>query len=309
MSQGRGCFKNGCFGCLGLLLLFLVFIGINAVIAVSRSGDTEISDQVLNSETSTSTEPLADAQVATTTADKPDAGHGWLILELGQGEFEIHPGKPGAGVVVKANYDASTYELEEYSHTWADSAWVYQVRFRRTISGLQALLGDIMGHNQTAKLHVFVPPDLPVELKVLVSEGGLEAELGGLWLTDMDLRYHKGGIQLSIDQPLREPLGTLAIHGRMGGGDISGLGNASPQILDVTCTMGGMALGLGGTWVGDCDANISLAMGGMDVNVPDSITLELDGESKSGMTRTDVEVQLPVLRVRQQVKMGEIEIR
>ena len=309
MGERRGVFKTGCLGCLGLLVLLAVFVGINAVLVLNRAGDERIENRQLDSQTSGETAPLEKSVRTEAGEDKPAAGRGWLILDLGQGDFEIHPGEPGDGVVIKANYDAAIYELQQYSHTWPDSAWVYHVRGRRTISGVQAILREVMGGNHPTRVHIYIPPDLPIELNLLVKEGGLEAELGGLWLTDMDLRYDKGGISLGIERPLREPVGSLVIHGRMGGAEIAGLGNASPAILDVSCAMGGMSLGLTGDWVRDCDTRLSLSMGGMQVDVPDNLVIDSGVGSGDGLNRTDVEIVRPVMRIRQESKMGEIEFR
>jgi len=309
MSEGRGCLKNGCLGCLGLFVLLIIFFAANAAIVMNRSGDERIEDKMLSSETVLADTPTIKSKAAPSSDDKPAAGQGWLILELAQGEFELHPGEPGAGVVVKANYDASIFELQEYSHTWPDSAWVYHVRFQRTISGVQAVLREIMGGNHSARLHVYIPPDLPVELNVLVKEGGMQAELGGLWLTDINLRFNKGGVALSIDEPLQQPVNEFIVHGRMGGAEIMGVGNASPRVLDVSCAMGGAALDLSGAWSRDCDARVTISMGGMDIVVPDNIELAGAGESSDGLRRTDAEVQMPVLRLYQKAKMGEIDVR
>lgn len=309
MSERRGCFKTGCLGCLGLLVLLFVFVGVNAVIVLNRGDDEYVEDQVVGPDTAQTTAPLEDSQAAPTAGEKPDAGRGWLILELGQGEFELHPGQAGEGVVVKADYDASIYELEQYSHTWADSSWVYHVRFHRTITGVQAILREVMGGNKGSQLHIYVPPDLPVELNVLVKDGGLVADLGGLWLTDVDLRFNKGGIMLDVSEPLREPLHNLTIRGRMGGGEISHVGNASPRVLEFSCSMGGAELDLGGDWRNDCDARVKVRMGGMDLLVPDNIELVDASETDDTMRRTDSEIERPVLRLRQEAKMGEIDIR
>ncbi len=308
MSKGRGCLKNGCFGCLGVFVLLVVILGVNAIVVMSKSGDERIEDHVVGTELPVTneqpeTDPSQDADLT-----KPAAGHGWLILELGQGEFQLHPGEPGEGVVVKANYDASTYELLQYNTTWPDSAWVYHVDFHRTISGLQAMMRDVMGGNHAPKVHIFIPPDLPLELNVLVKEGGLDADLGGLTLTDIDLRYNKGGISLGFGDPLAQPLNSLVINGKMGGAEIRRVGNASPSFLDVNCTMGGMDLDLRGDWINDCEAQVEVFMGGMQVQVPDNIDFEGAGEGGGKLKRTDAEIARPVLRMHQKAKAGEIEI-
>ena len=186
---------------------------------------------------------------------------------------------------------------------------MYHVRFQRTITGLQAILREVMGGGQGAKVHIYIPPDLPIELNALVKEGGMEADLGGLWLTDVDLRINKGGVMIDVSEPLREPVDNLVIRSRMGGAEIMNLGNASPRVLDVNCAMGGVDLNLDGAWSRDCDARLKVSMGGMNVAVPDNIELESAADSSSGMRRTDTEIVRPVLRLQQEAKMGEIEVR
>jgi hypothetical protein len=303
-----GCLKNGCLGCLGLLVIVVVILGVNALIVANQTGEEQITDRVLRADESTASAPLPSSPAAPDADDKPAPGRGWLILELGQGEFRLAPGEPGTGIVVEANYDEAIFDLAEYSHTWPDSSWVYHVRFRRTISGLQAILREIMGGNHASRVDVFIAPDLPVELNLLVKEGGMEAELGGLWLTDIDLRYDKAGVVIDLDEPLREPLGSLVINGRMGGGELMGIGNASPRRLDVRCRMGGMSVDLAGAWRNDCDARLDLMMGGLEIDLP--ADLELAAGEPGALQRADAEVSRPVLRiVEQKMKMGEIEIR
>ncbi len=305
MSRISATAKNGCLGCLGLLGLFLIFVGINTVVVLNRSGDKAVQDQTFSPATAASQDLPAGAGATA----RPAPGRGLLVLELGQGEFEVHPGEPGAGIVVKTHYDANIYAVEEFSYVWPDSAWVYRLRTHRTISGLQALLNGILGGAEPARIDICIPPDLPLGLDILVREGGLSAELGGLWLTDLELRYRKCGVELNIESPLAAPVQRVAIHGRMGGGEITNLGNASPRNLSVSCSMGGMALDLGGAWSRDCEVTLDLHMGGMAVTTPENIKLEGLTAAPTGLRRNNTEVPLPVLRVHQKVKLGEIEFQ
>lgn len=307
MKFGGGCLKNGCLGCLGILVLMFLVVGVNVLIVANRDGEEKIVDRVVRAYDAEDGAPLADAELTPDAAARPAPGRGWLILELGQGEFRIHPGEPGSGIVVKANYDESIFTLDEYSHTWPDSSWVYHVRFGRTISGLQAILREVMGGSHAAQVHVYVAPDLAVELNLAVKEGALDAELGGLWLTDMDVRYDKAGVALHLESPLREPIGSLVVNGRMGGCELAGVGHASPRSLTVRTTMGGTAVDLAGDWRNDCDARLAVTMGGLQLLVPDN--LQLVDAPAGGLVHADAEVPAPKLRIlEQKTRMGEIEI-
>jgi len=309
MGERRGCLKTGCLGVLGFVALILVFLGINLAVVVNRSGDNDFRDEEVGSLTATAEQTIETKAYGASDENKPPAGFGRVVLELNQGEFQLHPGKPGEGVVVKASYDANIYELNQFGQTWADSSWVYQMRFRRTISGLQAALSSILGDECETRVHIYLPPDLPFELNLLVNQGGLEADVGGLWLTDVDLRMRQGGLAFEVSEPLREPLGKFSLRGRMGGCEIQGLGNASPRVLDIGFNMGGVALDLSGEWRNDCDAKFALKMGGMEVNVPRNLAYNPTDDSGPTLREENPEVSKPTLRVTQKVSMGEIEFR
>ena len=307
MGKPKGCLQTGCFGVLAFVALIFVFLGINLAMVVNRNGDEEFREEVLTSESAPSDEAVSTEWSAPEDENKPLAGQGRVVLELNQGEFQLHPGKPGEGVVVKANYDANIYELNQFGHTWADSSWVYQLRFRRTISGLQALLSGIMDGGSETSVHIYLPPDLPFELNILVNQGGLEGDVGGLWLTDVDLRIQQGGIAFEVSEPLREPLATFSLRGRMGGGELINLGNASPRVMDINFNMGGVVLDLSGEWFNDCDANLAVKMGGMEVVVPRNLEYDQAAEANTTLIHNDKEVPSPTLRVTQKASMGEIE--
>ncbi|MEN8006589.1 MAG: hypothetical protein ABFS42_06205 [Candidatus Krumholzibacteriota bacterium] len=302
MSEKRGCFKTGLFGCLGIMVILIVLVGGTALVAWNRAGDVHIEDAVLTSDAAG-----APTEVKGTKVTEVPAGIGRVVLDLAQGEFEIHPDQPGRSVRVEASYDSEVYLLEDYYESLPDSSWVYGVRSRRTISGLHALFRQMMSEGHSPKIDVYLPTDTPIELQVLVKEGGFEAELGGLWITSADFRYNKGGFSLSFDEPLREPMDRMSIRGSMGGFEAYRLGNASPGSLDVKCRMGGADLDLRGTWARDADIRLDVAMGGISVRVPDDVRVIGPESTGRDLKADEEEVPLPVLRFSVKEKMGEIE--
>jgi len=303
MSGKRGCFTNGLFGCLGIIVILIVFVGGTALVAWNRSGKVQIEDKVLTPESAGAPTAVKGAKVT-----EVPAGTGRVVLDLSQGEFEIHPDQPGQSVRVEATYDSEVYLLEDYFESFPDSSWVYGVRSHRTISGLHALFRQLMSGGDGPRIDVYLPADTPLELQIRVREGGFEAELGGLWITNADFRYNKGGFSLSFDEPLKKPMERLTIRGSMGGFEAGRLGNASPRVLDVTCKMGGADLDLRGPWSRDADIRLDVAMGGMSVEVPDDVQVQGLESSSGTLIVENEEMSLPVLRFSVKEKMGEIEI-
>jgi hypothetical protein len=303
MSEKRGCFKTGLFGCLGIFVILVVFVGVTALVAWNRAGTVTIEEKVLAPETAGRPAAVKNAKVT-----EVPAGTGRVVLDLSQGEFEIHPDLPARGVRVEATYDSEVYLIEDYFESFPDSSWVYGVRSHRTISGLQALFRQLMTGGKGPRIDVYLPADIPLELQVLVQEGGFEAELGGLWITSAEFHYNKGGFSLSIDEPLREPMERMVIRGSMGGFEAERLGNASPKSLDVICRMGGADIDLRGDWAQDANIHMDVAMGGMGVQVPEDVQVVGVESTKGSFVSIAREVPLPVLRFSVKAKMGEIEV-
>jgi hypothetical protein len=295
MSFKKGCLKPALFGCLGIIVIGFLFGGIMAVLAWRGVGKQQIEDRELG-------------PVVISPSHGPGQVSGRVILDLKHGEFGIHPSRPGEGLKVRAHYDQEAFELTDHLESRPDSSWTYWVRFRRTIPGLQALFRALMGGDTDTYVYVYLPPDMNIALELLSEEGGLEADLSGLWISEADIRFSKGGFSLSVREPLREPIKWLAIRGRMGGFEARELGNASPRSLIVDCKMGGADVDLRGNWVQDCDIQLAVRMGGMAVLVPDEVEVEGVPVGGSFFRREGREVPLPVLRFSVSERMGEIEV-
>ncbi len=122
--------------------------------------------------------------------------------------------------------------------------------------------------------------------------------MGGLWITAADIDYNKGGFNLDVDDPMVEPMHSLVINGSMGGFAAQNLGNASPSVLSVKCRMGGADVDLRGDWRNDCDAMVSIRMGGLSVGLPRNMRVEYESGEVPGLREDDAEVPLKVLRLR-----------
>ena len=307
MAEGRGCLKKvlvGCGGALAAVILLVVIVSSLAFREVSRRQKSApvlapLDETVLQRE---------DAGARPLSVMPPLGRPGRIVLVLGQGEFSVEPAAPDAGPSAEAKYDPDYHEFVETYELLADSTWVYKVGFRRIKSGFGAFLEAIFGNQVDAKVDVRLPRDWPLELDLQGEEGGIEMELGGLWLTTAELHFKKGGITVDIDEPLREPMDALVIKTSMGGCDAKGLGNASPRTLTVNCGMGGASLDLDGEWSRPCTADFVVTMGGIAVLVPDDLEANDVTGAEADLVSPPAEVDLPVLNYTLSAKMGEIDV-
>jgi hypothetical protein len=306
-SGGRW-FLYSFFGCLGLAA-FLAMIAVGVVgIAYMQVGAEEIQKKTITPELpsavisprSVELVPRSSAAADSSLPEAPPgvdglAAAGRIIMDAQQGGFEIEPGKPGEALRLEASYDKNAYELEEDLEADEEGVWTYRINFRRTGGGgLMAAIRQMVGGVKPS-VRVILPVDVPLELEVRASQGGLEMDLGGLWLRTADIQFQQGGVSLAFSQPLREPMDRLTLNGSMGGFAALKLGNASPRTLDLDFSMGGGFLDLRGEWRNDSQISISASMGGGEVRLPRDVAiegLELD-KPRPGST---LELPLPTLR-------------
>lgn len=295
MASTQGCLKTAGIGCLGLIVILVLaggFLGISAKRAVDRQAVEDVS-----------------LQAAAGSGGMADAGPGRVVLDLRHGSFELEPAPPGQGVTVTAQYDTNSYELVDELSVLPDGRWEYRVGFRSRISLVQAVLMDIVGDTPDPEVTIKLPKDVPLDLDVTTDMGGVQAELGGLWLRTASFHFDKAGFELNVSEPLREPMESLTIGGSMGGVEAVGLGNASPQRLDLDCRMGGVELDLRGEWRNDSDVRVDVDMGGVAVIVPRDV--DVTGAEVQGASLLRVEepeVPLPVLRLDLSFERGEVEV-
>lgn len=295
MPSPRGCFKTGCFGCLGALALLLLILGGTALLAWSDVKESDHIEEFLSPQVSGDTALLT---------GRP----GRIVLDMSQGDFRIYPAKAGQSLRVEVEYDGGINELNQEYITLPDTSWQYTLDFHRKGSGMRAALQSLFSDGKSARVHVYLPPDVPVELVLSVSQGGVVVDLGGLWLTSADIQFRQGGGELDFSKPLKNPMSNLRIKCSMGGGSFENLGNASPEALNISSSMGGAEVDFNGTWLNDCDATLSTKMGAIAVIIPKDLKVVSDTDEGGGLGSGTPEIQEPVLRLHTKAKWGEIEI-
>jgi hypothetical protein len=298
----KGCFKKGCFGCLGVIVLVvgvpLVLVAMGFVMgAPEKKQENQVLEQALP-ELPTAPEPAAEEDAGTpldSTAQIGEPGAGELVpdyverplmpnflgtppagrveLQLEMGDFIVEPGPPDEGLRVEAEYDTGTYELVERYEAADDGTWVYRVRFKSKVSWFRRLWGDNRVQN---KVKLIVPRGRPMAVSGRVGMGQSRIELGGLWLTDVDLRLGTGDHELSFDEPVVEPLPRLRIESGVGEMKFRGIGNASPAETSIQSKVGDLRIDLRGDWRQDGTVDVDFSVGDCRVTLPDDVHVDVE---------------------------------
>jgi hypothetical protein len=200
----------------------------------------------------------------------PGAAVGSVVLDVRSADFRVRPGDPGEPVRVNARYDTSAYELTREESVAEDGTWVYRVAFRRTANGLITTIKEMLGGTRP-EVEIALPPDVPLDLRAKATRGGLEAQLGGLWLVDVDLEGTQGGFVVGVDEPAAVPVERMRVRASMGGLVLGKVGNLSPRALDVDVRLGGGVVDLRGAWQADAAITVANSNGGVQMIVPEEI--------------------------------------
>jgi hypothetical protein len=296
VARSGALFKYGLLGCLGLVALVLVVVVVVLGVAALTTLPEKVEDRVVSYE--------IPAEVA-----GEDHSGGRIILEIREAELHVEPVDAGEPLRVEARYDVNAFALHERLDPGTDGsgAWIYRATFGRgdRAGAFAGLISLVRG--STARIHVFLPADVPIDLALEMKEGSAVVRLGGLWLRTAEVDFASGALDLSVDEPLREPMESLSIRTARGGSLLNRLGNASPRRLDVSYRAGGIDMDLGGHWVADAEINIDGAMGGGVVHLPSGVIMEgLDlGEIEAP---TVPELTPPTLRFSVSTRMGKLEL-
>lgn len=317
-----GCLKGCIFGCLGLVILSIAFFGIVGVLQFRAATIAEdptqeerrrdlpaapaTASQLADARGDTDLELGGDGNVFAPTS-LPSSGVGTIELDLMMGEFTIEP-HDGDSIEIDADYDQARFALEEDFQETENGDWTYSIRFTTT--------RRVMGFRETKnRVKIRIPRGRPLNIAGEVRMGESEIDLGGLWLGDVDLEVGMGQHTVDFSEPTPMPLASFAVEGRMGQVDFERVGNASPERIEVSHSMGQMTLDLEGDWRRDGAVTARCRMGECTVFTPDDVHIETErfdvamGGRSDRRSDGDVPAGAPTLRLDLKGSMGEIRIR
>lgn len=348
-SEARGCFKFGCFGCLGAIVLLVGLPLLLGVIGFAMGSPepeyetVELGRQLPEGEGAkqerelpaedpdggTAEEPSvvtgADPGASGTTdlggsgptpldladAPAPPGPPGRVRLELSIGEFEVVRGPQAEGIRVEAEYDRATFDLKERFEEGSDGGWLYTLALENRVSWLRRMWGDEESFN---KIRVILPENHPIALEGEISLGKSVVELGGLWITTVDLDFEMGEHEVIFDAPGPEPMERFALNGSFGEIGIEGLGYASPATVSLDGSFGEFRADLTGPWQRDAEVALEFGFGECTVTVPDGVRTEFSratmafGEKHMDQQAGDLPEDAPTLHMNMEGSFGEMRL-
>ena len=205
-----------------------------------------------------------------------------LDIKLSEGQFEILPGPPGSDITVDGRYATNYYELVEDRTEDANGKQV-SLHLKPTASWFTRIIAGLTNINDEHpnNLTVYIPPDVPIDLNLVLDSGESRVELGGLTLTNLEAELSKGEFRLSFDEPLAAALPRMSLSMQMGDGRISGLGNAQAEDITIDTGMGDFRLSLAGDWPANSESRMEVnhSMGDLTLTIPSEIHIADDSSN------------------------------
>jgi len=306
-------------GCLSIVVLLV--IGGVAAVYWARSTMAEYGDTA-------PTQVDRTIPLAALTPEAPEADPGGqrargdvlsqVRLDLEEGDFTIEPGAAGEQLQVSGTFSPSLYELTEDHQTGTDGQRRATIRFRSKAPAWARMLSGLGGGSSQPRLTIRIPEGMPMDLVLRVAMGQSRIDLGRLTVRDLDLELAMGEHRIDFGAPVVEGMRRLQLNASMGNVSVENLGNARPQTVDATGSMGNVTADLGGAWEPGSTAQLSFthSMGELRLNVPSEIRLDADVRNSNDNTEAapatgDPEAaatDAPVLKVRVSSSMGNTRI-
>ena len=206
-------------------------------------------------------------------------------LELQEGTFTIRPGPPGTELQVQGRYAPGLFELTESHSSDPGGAREARVRFRSKAPAWARFFAGIGNPSEDGpELTVTIPRGTLIDLTLQVSMGRSQIDLGGLTLGDVNVTAAMGEHRLDFREPVVENVRELRFSNSMGNLSLEHVGNARPETISASGSMGNLTADLAGAWSPGSEANLRFeqSMGDVTVHVPSNVRVDADVRNQQG---------------------------
>ena len=213
-------------------------------------------------------------------------------LDLQEGTFTIRPGQPGSELQVQGRFAPGLFELTQSESNSVDPSGTREVtvRFHSKVPQWARFFSRIgSGGEDEPELTVTIPRGTPIDLTLQMSMGRSEVDLGGLTLGDVSISAAMGEHKLDFREPVVENVRELHLSNSMGNLSIEHIGNARPENISASGSMGNVTADLAGAWSPGSEANLRFeqSMGDVTVRVPSNVRVDADVRSGRGEGETN----------------------
>lgn len=137
----------------------------------------------------------------------------------------------------------------------------------------------IKGDRGAADMEVSLSPRVPLALELEFGAGRAEVELGGLRLTELEIRTGASETRIDVSRPNPVRLAHAEFAAGAAQFEAWGLANLNADRISVDAGVGEVVLDLSGEWRGDLGIEVDMGLGALELRVPRGVGVKLVKES------------------------------
>lgn len=191
-----------------------------------------------------------------------------VSVRYGAGLFSIRSVDGGLLYRMHLEYDEDRFEpLAEYSGNRLELG----VETRRR--------GLDIDTDEAGELRLELARGIPMDLELEFGAVKAELDLGGLALTDLDLRTGASESEVDVSEPNPSRIGTARFEVGAAEFTARNLGNLNADRIEVDAGVGSITLGLEGRWQRDAHLDIDMGLGSLELRIPEGLGIRLRKDS------------------------------
>lgn len=190
-------------------------------------------------------------------------------IEYGAGRLRVGPVEEGLLYRMHLHYDEDLFE---------PVAELEGNRLRLGIDGLGRGIGvgkDRDGGEADVELARNVPMMLGLELGALRAD----LDLGGLSMTELDLRTGASEIRLDVSSPNRIPMSRASFEVGAADFEARNLGHLDAEEIEVSAGVGAVTLEFDGAWRRNADVRVDLRLGSLELRFPRGLGVKIETDT------------------------------
>ena len=195
-----------------------------------------------------------------------------VTVEFGAGELAIQPGSETELISGTASYNVVDFKPE-----------ISQVNNNVTIEQGNLKFGGIPFINQDIvnqwELFLGSQPGKPVNLTINAGAYTGDYELGGLWISSLEVNDGASKVNLRFSEPNQAEMESLTYTTGASTVTLEGLGNASPSDMTFHSGAGNYTLDFSGQLSQDMQVNISSGVSTVTIIMPEGVSAVLTNDS------------------------------
>lgn len=200
-----------------------------------------------------------------------------VSVSYAAGKLELTPSED-AGLLyqMRIRYDEQSMDA---IHAFDAKARRLRLGLDKANVGFKSLRGS--KGNGGGSMSLELSPNVPLDLDVAVGAAEANLELGGLKVRSLAIKTGMAGAKVSFSDPNGVPLDRLVLDVGMGAIELQDLGNANVGEISIHGAMGGVSLDFGSDMMRDVKVDATLALGGLQVAVPEDVGVMFQGDLKA----------------------------